>query len=131
VTPSLDREGVTIANARQWLLDKLASIASRLKASAHLVDEPSPQIRPHTQDRAVAADTARPPASAAPIKKPEPEPPPDQLISGMIFGTISTSERIADSEFHTSVQSPTTQNWRRSIEQAERPEARKRGRFIG
>jgi hypothetical protein len=63
--------------------------------------------------------------------KPEPEPPADQIIGGIYGTTTATSELIPDSTFHTSVQSPVTQNWRRSVEQAERAEARKRSRYIG
>jgi hypothetical protein len=134
--PSL--EGVTPANARQWLYDKLAEIAARLALSAHLVDEPPPVvIRKHVQD-SEALPGQRPPSTrvdgeppaAAPIKQtePEPEPPADQIIGGVVFGTAATSERIDDREFHRSVQSPTTQNWRKSIEEAEK---RARSRWMG
>jgi hypothetical protein len=126
--PSL--EGVTPSNARKWLYDKLAEIALRLKA--HIVeDEPPPVIRKHTQDE-IASPSSKDEPAAAPIppSKQEPEPPVDQLIGGFAFGA-STSERIPDEQYHTSVQSPVTQSWRQSIEANERrAEARKRG-WIG
>jgi hypothetical protein len=129
--PSL--EGITPANARQWLYAKLAEIAARLALSAALVDEPPPVIRKHTQDpegnSGVSPELA--PAPAAPNlstpDKLEPSPPADQLVGGFAFGT-ATSELVDDREFHTSVQSPTTQNWRRSIEEADR---RARSRWVG
>jgi hypothetical protein len=121
-------EGVTVSNARKFLYDRLAEIASRLKASVHIAEQPPPQFKKHTLDEIASPSLKE--AAAPPIKQsePEPSPPPDQLIGGMIFGTISTSERIDDREFHTSVQSPTTQNWRKSIEAAEK---RTRTRWIG
>jgi hypothetical protein len=129
---------VTPHNARKWLLDKLSEISQRLKASVHLADEPTPQIRKHVEDpEGYLQDCGNaPPRGGAPTANngsyAKPEPPPDQLVGGFIVGTgVSTSERIPDSEFHTSVQSPVTQAWRRSLEQAERNEARKRSRWVG
>jgi hypothetical protein len=114
------------------LYDKLAEISERLKAAAHLTDEPPPQIRPHTDDPETRKASNSDAKGVARKLEPEPEPPPDQLIGGVIFGTgVATSQRIDDREFHTSVQSPVTQAWRRSIEAAERAEARKRTRWIG
>jgi hypothetical protein len=129
--PSL--EGVTVSNARKFLYDRLAEIASRLALSAHLVDEP-PQIRKHTQDpEGYLQDCGRsPPRGGDPptsYAKPEPEPPADQASPVLIFGTTTaTSELIPDTSFHRSVQSPTTQNWRKSIEDAEK---RARSRWVG
>jgi hypothetical protein len=62
---------------------------------------------------------------------PEPGPPPEHQIIGGIFNPSPTSELIPDTAFHTSVQSPVTQTWRRSIEEAEK-RARERGsKWIG
>jgi hypothetical protein len=121
--PSL--EGVTPSTARAWLYDKLAEIALRLKAHVD-VDERPPQFKKHTQDPEVSRcrDTVAPPVAP----KPEPEPPPaDQLVGGFAFGA-ATSERIDDREYHTSVQSPVTQTWRKSIEEAEK---RRSTRWVG
>jgi hypothetical protein len=124
-------EGVTVSNARKFLYDRLAEIASRLALSAHLVDEPTPEIRKHVEDpQGTNPDVPAPSVTLPPSREPE-EPPPDQITGGFIFGTVSTHERIPDEQFHTSVRSPTTEAWRRSIEHNERAEARKRGRFIG
>jgi hypothetical protein len=139
-------EGVTPGNARQWLYDRLAEISLRLKA--YIVDdEPPPQFKKHTSDpeclttivkrptsdpECLVATTKRPtsdPGNLSTNDKFEPEsPPPDQIVGGVIFGTAATSERIDDSEFHRSVQSPTTQNWRKSIELAEK---RRSTRWVG
>jgi hypothetical protein len=120
--PQLNPGEVTVSNARQWLYDKLAEIALRLKA--HIIeDEPPPQFKKHTSDPEVYRGSTSTPVAP----KPEPEPPADQIIGGFAFGA-TTSERIDDSEFHTSVQSPVTQTWRRSVELAEK---RRSTRWVG
>jgi hypothetical protein len=141
-TPQPNPGEVTPSNARQWLYDKLSEIALRLKVSATLVDEPAPQFKKHTADPECLEATSKPPTSgperlfAANKRDPgnlvvasklKPEPEPDPIIGGFAFGT-ATSERIDDSEFHRSVQSPTTQNWRKSIELADK---RARSRWMG
>jgi hypothetical protein len=61
--------------------------------------------------------------------KPEPEQPTTSAV--LIFGTVSNSERIPDSDYrHNDL---TTQNWRASIERNQQIQRDKqqRSRFIG
>jgi hypothetical protein len=123
---------VTPGNARKWLYDRLAEIAVRLKV--HIVDdEPAPQFKKHVQaPECSGGRTERPPdpgnfKPSLELKPPAPsdpgnlsivdklEPEPEPIIGGFA-STTPTSERIDDREYHTSVQSPVTQTWRRSIE---------------
>jgi hypothetical protein len=111
----------------------MAVLAERIKASAGIATPTPapPEIRKHTDDPEGSLDAAsKLPAPSAPIT----EPPADQLI-GIIANRSSTYELIDDREFHTSVQSPVTQAWHRSIELNERiaaeREQRKRERMIG
>jgi hypothetical protein len=127
-------EGVTPANARQWLTNKLAEIAERLKAAVDIVDTPSPQVRKHVDD---PEGTRRrlPPAPAPVAKQAEPDPPEHQVIGGIYGTTTATAERIDPSEYANSLRwgDRATDNWRRSIETNERiaREKQMRSRYIG
>jgi hypothetical protein len=133
---AIGAEGITVANSRQVFLARIATLAANIAATAGIVPStPSaPVIRKHTQDpglelRRSSAETL----VSAPINK-QSEPPADQVI-GIISNRTTTYQLIDDREFHTSVQSPVTQAWHRSIELneriAEEREQRKRERMIG
>jgi hypothetical protein len=127
---------ITVANAREVFLARLAALAERIKASAGILDQRDakaelPIVRAHTEDTALPVTSSV--APSAPINK-QPEPPADQVI-GIIASHANTYELIDDRFFHTSVQSPVTQTWRRSIEARERENERRerarRERMIG
>jgi hypothetical protein len=129
---------VSVSNAKQALLAKLSDIGSRLKATAGLQDTPapSPQIRKHTEDPETFPTTGNVPAPAAPnlgrdAPNLEPEQPPTSPV--LIFGTVSNSERIPDSEYAPRFYDHVTDNWRKSIEhnQQIQREKQQRSRFIG
>jgi hypothetical protein len=129
---------VTPSNARAWLTNKLAEIAARLAASAHLTEQTPPPVRkPHASDRGHVSRADKFPVAAPPIapiskQDPEPEPTP-QIIGGVIFGTTSTAQRIPDSEYAPRFHDHVTENWRASIERNERiaREKQQRSRWIG
>jgi hypothetical protein len=134
---------VPVSNARATMLAKLRDIGSRLRATAGLEDtpSPSPQIRKHTQDPEAtgipggsAAPAASPPERGASAEAPpqaEPEQPTTSPV--LIFGTVSNSERIPDSEYAPRFYDHVTDNWRKSIEhnQQIQREKQQRSRFIG
>jgi hypothetical protein len=128
-------EGITVANARQWLLDKLAGMAERLKATANIEVSapPPPQIRKHVLDPAGLSVADKSPAPSAPTNN-EPEQPATEPIIG-IYGTVSTAERIDDREFANSLRwgDRALEGWRRSLATNERiaREKAERSRWIG
>jgi hypothetical protein len=118
--------GITVKNARQVFIARVNAVAARLrnpviptKASAEagggLSATPKPRVVPR-------------PLSHRKITKQQVEPSPPPTNQVLIYdGNGSSPQRIADEEFHSSLQSPVTQNWRKSIERNERL-ARARGR---
>jgi hypothetical protein len=113
---------ITVSNARQVFLARLAALAANMKATAGIVPStPSdPTIRKHTDDV---------PSERITKAQSEPEPPADQVI-GIVSNVTSTYELIPSSEYHTSIRcfDRATDNWRRSIEHNERVAAEREQR---
>jgi hypothetical protein len=116
-----DTADLTVTNVRQFLLDKLSDMARRL-SSAPL---PQPFGRSTPTPRPMSL-RVRPLSKRSPkVEKALAEPTASYV--GAYSGGGNSAQLIPDAEFHTSVHSIPTQNWRKSIEANER----KRGRYVG
>jgi hypothetical protein len=109
-----DTADLTVTNVRQFLLDKLSDMV-----------RPQPFGRSTPTPRPMSL-RVRPLSKRSPkVEKALAEPTASYV--GAYSGGGNSAQLIPDAEFHTSVHSIPTQNWRKSIEANER----KRGRYVG
>jgi hypothetical protein len=108
-------QAISLSTATSWIVNKIAAVAQR-----HIErDEPSAlrEPRPHTSDIAPG-----PPASKVIVNKVA-----DRTSTIGVWGNGPTGAQLLDDEqFHTSMHSLTTHNWRRSISENARIEAERR-----
>ena len=123
-------EAITVANAREVLLSRLAGIAARLRASAEFEQRAAPRVRKKT--RSATPHTAPSPVPSSPRKVNEQSDLQPEPVIGVFTGrSFSTALRIDDSDFPCSLQSGPTQNWKQSIADNERRARERRARWIG
>jgi hypothetical protein len=118
-TPASSGQGITVANARQHLIDLVTRVGERMRRSpVTRSDAPSnpPRVVPRPLTHAVSGTVERTPKA-----EPAPEPAP----IGIYGGNAATAELIPDSEYHTSCHDLSTVNWRESIARNSRIAARR------
>jgi hypothetical protein len=118
--PAMDK--LTPQTARRLFLAYLDTLGRRLRAAPPVrrnrLTPEAVNVRPHVED----------PIAVAPPPAPEPASDPVLIFSS----TSSTAQLVGDDQFHTSLHSPVTQQWRASLERHERMRVeRGRGRWIG
>jgi hypothetical protein len=122
-------EGITIHNAREVLLSRLAGTAARLRASAEFEQRAAPRVRKKTGS--ITVHSAAPPVPHPNKENRQTEPQPEPVIGVFTGRSVTTALRIDDSDFPPLLHSVPTQNWRQSIADNERRARERRSRWIG